>query len=113
LAHVQETEMAALRRRVHEILDQTVENDPIARLVGVGLIVLIAANVAAVILESEPWLDARDLGWLRTFEVVSILIFTAEYGLRVWSAGDNDHGRYRRPIIGRLRYALTPLALVD
>jgi voltage-gated potassium channel len=105
--------MAALRRRVHEILDRTVENDPIARLVGAGLIVLIAANVAAVILESEPWLDAAYLSWLHRFEVVSILIFTAEYVLRVWSAVENDHGRYRRALIGRLRYALTPLALVD
>jgi voltage-gated potassium channel len=105
--------MAGLRRRVHEILDQTVDNDPIARLVGAGLIVLIAANVAAVILESEPWLDATYLSWFHTFEVVSILIFTAEYLLRVWSAVENDHGRYRRAIIGRLRYALTPLALVD
>ena len=45
--------------------------------------------------------------------MVSILTFTAEYGLRVWSAVESDHGRYRRPIIGRLRYAVTPLALVD
>jgi voltage-gated potassium channel len=105
--------MAALRRRVHEILDQTVDNDPIARLVGTGLIVLIVANVAAVILESEPWLDPTYVSWLHTFEVVSILIFTAEYLLRIWSAVENDHGRYRRAIIGRLRYALSPLALVD
>jgi voltage-gated potassium channel len=71
LAQVQEAEMAALRRRVHEILDQTVRNDSIARLVGAGLIVLIAANVAAVILESGPWLDARYLSWFHAFEVVS------------------------------------------
>lgn len=105
--------MSALRRRVHEILDRTEEGDRTARLVGTGLIVLIAANVAAVILESEPWLDARYLDWFDTFEIVSILLFTLEYLLRIWSAVENDHGRYRRPVIGRLRYALTPLALVD
>jgi voltage-gated potassium channel len=105
--------MSAVRRRVHEILDRTEEGDRIAQLVGTGLIVLIAANVAAVILESEPWLDARYLDWFDAFEVVSILIFTVEYLLRLWSAVENDHGRYRRPIVGRLRYALTPLALVD
>jgi voltage-gated potassium channel len=105
--------MSAVRRRVHEILDRTEEGDRIAQLVGTGLIMLIAANVAAVILESEPWLDARYLDWFDAFEVVSILIFTVEYLLRLWSAVENDHGRYRRPIVGRLRYALTPLALVD
>jgi voltage-gated potassium channel len=108
-----EAGMSALRRRVHEILDQSVENDRIARLAGAGLIVLIAANVAAVILESEPWLGAAYLSWFNGFELVSILIFTAEYALRVWSAVENDHGRYHHPTIGRLRYALTPLALVD
>lgn len=105
--------MSALRRRVHEILDQTEEGDRTARLVGAGLIVLIAANVAAVILESEPWLDAAYLDWFDAFEIVSILLFTVEYLLRVWSAVENDHGRYRHPVVGRLRYALTPLALVD
>ena len=105
--------MSTLRRRVHEILDQTAEGDRIGRLVSAGLIALIAANVAAVIIESEPWLDATYRSWLHAFEVVSILTFTAEYALRVWSAVEGDHGRYRRPIIGRLRYAVTPLALVD
>ena len=105
--------MSALRRRVHEIHDQTVEGDRAAQLVGGGLIVLIAANVAAVILESEPWLDAKYLDWFDAFEIISILVFTVEYLLRVWSAVENHHGRYRRPVVGRLRYALTPLALVD
>jgi voltage-gated potassium channel len=103
----------SLRRRVHEILDQTAEGDRIGRLVSLGLIALIAANVAAVVIESEPWLHPNYRAWLRAFEVVSILTFTAEYALRVWSAVEGDHGRYRRPIIGRLRYALTPLALID
>jgi voltage-gated potassium channel len=105
--------MPALRRRVHEILDQTEERDRTAQLVGGVLIALIAANVAAVILESEPWLDARYLSWFDTFEVVSILVFTVEYVLRLWSVVEKGHGRWRRPVTGRLRYALTPLALVD
>ena len=71
--------MSTLRRRVHEVLDQTAEGDRIGRLVSAGLIALIAANVAAVIIESEPWLDATYRSWLHAFEVVSILTFTAEY----------------------------------
>jgi voltage-gated potassium channel len=105
--------MAALRRRVHEILEQTAEGDRLGRLVSAGLIALIAANVVAVVIESEPWLHPTYRAWLRAFEVVSILTFTAEYALRIWSAVEGDHGRYRRPVIGRLRYALTPLALID
>lgn len=103
----------ALQRRVCEVLEHTRDGDPIARLVELGLTILIAANVAAVILESEPWFDATYRGWFRAFEIVSILVFTTEYLLRVWSVVESDHGRYRRPIVGRLRYALSPLALVD
>jgi voltage-gated potassium channel len=105
--------MPALRRRVHEILDKPAAGDRLGRLLSAGLIALIAANVAAVIIESDPRLDATFRSWLHALEVVSILIFTAEYALRVWSAVEGDHGRHRRPIIGRLRYALTPLALID
>jgi voltage-gated potassium channel len=105
--------MSTLRRRVHEVLDRTAEGDRISRLVSAGLVALIAANVAAVIIESEPWLDATYRSWLHAFEVVSILTFTAEYALRLWSAVEGDHSRYRRPVVGRLRYAVTPLALVD
>src|SRR5262245_2298227 len=105
--------MSALRRRVHEILDQASEGERVGRLVSAGLIVLIAANVAAVIIESEPWLDAAYRSWLHALELISILIFTVEYAVRIWSAVESDHGRYRWPIIGRLRYASTPLALAD
>jgi hypothetical protein len=63
--------MAGLRRRVHDILDQTGENDRVARLIGAGLIGLIAANVAAVIVESEPWLDPAYLSWFHAFEALS------------------------------------------
>ena len=67
-------------------------------LVSVGLIALIAANVAAVIIDPSHGPMSR-IGPGAAFEVVSILTFTAEYALRVWSAVEDDHGRYRRPII--------------
>ena len=44
-------------------------------------------------------------------EDFSLVVFTAEYLLRIWSC-DVDP-RYRGAFLGRLRYVLTPLALID
>jgi voltage-gated potassium channel len=40
-----------------------------------------------------------------------VAVFTVEYLLRLWSAPES--GRFTGAIAGRLRFALTPLALVD
>ena len=42
---------------------------------------------------------------------MSVMVFSVEYLLRVWSSREDP--RYRHPILGRVRYALTPLALID
>jgi hypothetical protein len=69
------------------------EGDRIGRLVSAGLIALIAANVAAVIIVSELWARRHlvEPGF-GAVEVISILTFRAEYALRVWSAVEGDHG---------------------
>jgi voltage-gated potassium channel len=105
--------MSQLRRRAHEILDHTRPDDPPASLLAAALVALISANVVAIILKSEAGIDAAWHGWLDGFEVVSVALFTVEYVVRLWAAVESGHGRHRRPLLGRLRYMLTPLALVD
>ncbi len=84
-----------------------------ARSVDVFLIILIALNVLAIILESEAGFEARFKTILFRFEVFSILVFTAEYLLRVWSCVDRNEQYGSNPAKSRLRYMLTPMALVD
>ena len=45
------------------------------------------------------------------FELVSVAIFSVEYILRLWSCTASE--KFSRPLLGRLRYAVTPLALID
>jgi len=47
----------------------------------------------------------------QTLEVVSVAVFTLEYLGRAWWAVEDP--RYRHPVWGRLRYLVTPLALID
>lgn len=71
----------------------------------VGLIII---NVAAMVLETLP---EADLALLRLIEVVSVIIFTAEIGLRVYVA-DFLYPNLS-PARARWKYFITPLAIVD
>jgi voltage-gated potassium channel len=104
--------MNGLRRRTYTILENA-SGEPAARLLNGLLIGLILANVAAILLASVTSIGARYHAWFSTFEWLSILVFTFEYLARVWSAVERDDGRYRAPVKGRIRYMLSPLALID
>ncbi len=97
--------------RVHQILSITYPNDRAARIFGLFIVTLIVLNVVAVILQTVQSLNDRYEPVFYYFEMASVAIFTAEYLLRLWSCTVEE--KYARPILGRLRFAVTPLALVD
>ncbi|MEA3200028.1 MAG: voltage-gated potassium channel [Thermoplasmata archaeon] len=99
------------RVRVFETLDTDPETEPGLYWITLGLIALIAANALAVILESVDALEASYHGWFRAFEYASLAIFSVEYLLRAWSITADP--RYQKPFVGRLRYVVTPAALID
>lgn len=103
----------SIRAKVAQCLDPGETSSKFARSVDVFLIILIGLNVLAIILESEVDFEARFKTILFRFEVFSILVFTAEYLLRVWSCVERHELFGRDATQGRLRYMLTPMALVD
>jgi voltage-gated potassium channel len=97
-----------LLRRLHELLEG---DSRAARWLAAAITTLILLNVAALIVDSLPELDPRwrrPLAWL---EELSVFVFSLEYVLRL--AACTVDPRYRRPLLGRIRYALTPLAIFD
>src|ERR1035437_406184 len=72
---------------------------------------LILLNVIAVILGTVKSIEIKYESFLYDFEVFTIVIFTIEYILRIWSCTSDE--KYSKPISGRFRFAMTPLALVD
>ena len=102
-----------LRHRLAIILETDHGRDHVSRVVDVALVTIILLNVAAIILESVPDMVAVYGDWFETFEVVSIVIFSVEYLLRVWSAPDIAGRDFGAGLKGRLRYMATPLALID
>lgn len=73
--------------------------------------VLILVTAFAAILETESSIRIGREHWFLAIEWVAGSLFVAEYLARVWVAVEDP--RFRHPIQGRLRYALTFPALVD
>ena len=98
-----------LRAHVHRLLDGPARSRA-ATIVRTALAALIVANVAAVVVETVPGVQQAAGHALLTFEVVSLVVFSIEYLLRLWSAPEQPHLRGR---FARLRWAVTPAALID
>lgn len=75
-----------------------------------GLIVL---NLTAVVLETLEPLSSQYASLFHGFLLFSIAAFTIEYLVRVLVCTRHRAGRYAHPITGRLRYLISPLALLD
>ncbi len=100
-----------LKRRAYEILEVAAEGDRASRVFDVFILSLIALNVLALTMETIQPVYARFPTFFRNFETISVLIFTVEYVLRIWSCTASD--KYSAPITGRLRFSLTPFAVID
>ena len=105
--------MSSLRKRAFEILESTREDDPLSRWSSWFLVALIALNVIAVILESVPEFYAAHQKNFDIFDSVSVAVFAVEYVLRVWASVERTGVTHHRPVIGRVLYMLTPMALLD
>ena len=100
-----------LKSRIHELLEVSGEKGTFSRKVDVFLEVLITLNVIAVVLETVESIYLPYKIYFRIFDLVSIVIFSIEYVLRVWSV--NASAKFKRPFWGNLSYMLTPMAIID
>jgi len=101
------------RYRLHEILDHGVVGDRTGQLIGQLIVLLIIANLTAVTLESVPSLAQRYGFWFQAIEVPSLLIFTVEYGLRVWVAADYPPYSHLSPLMARWKFISSALGVID
>ena len=102
--------MSDLRRRLfHEL-------EPSHREAGLSalnrfIVVAILVSVAFVVVESEPAIHDSHPILFHAVEILFGLVFLVEYVARVWVAAEDP--RYSDGLRGRLRYAMTPSALLD
>lgn len=100
-----------LKKRVYEILEAAVPGDRTSRVFDIFIISLISLNVIALVVGTVKPLYEKCPLFFRAFEIVSVTIFSVEYVLRLWSCTLNPE--HAAPVRGRLRFAATPLAIID
>jgi voltage-gated potassium channel len=102
--------MLTLRRRVYEWLEPGEQGSAWEHIFDFLLILMILGSVVVVILESMPEMVAYD-PQLTRLERWMVYFFTIEYLLRLWTCPES--GKYGEGWRARLRYAFSPMALVD
>jgi voltage-gated potassium channel len=99
------------KKKVHILLHPELGDTNWDRAINAFIIILIILNVSAVMLETVPSILEPNREFFRTFDTISVIIFTVEYLLRVWSS--NHDPRYRHSIGGRLRFIFSLDGLID
>ena len=99
--------------RTNELLSRGSSTDLQSRLVDIFLFILILLNVTAVCLESVK--SIRDsFGYeFFIFETISVVIFSIEYFLRVWSANSSAETISKNLIKKRLNYIFSFNGIID
>jgi voltage-gated potassium channel len=98
-----------IRRRIFEIIEKSQGSDPASSVFDVSLIALILLNIAAVIAASFSGFAVAHAAGLHGFEVFSVIVFTIEYVLRLWTA-QNKYPGAKHPY---LKHSFSASAIMD
>ena len=99
-----------IKSRAYEVLEGH-RRDRATDITNLAICGLIGLNLAAFTLST---VDSVFQSWSKVFNVIetaSVVAFSIEYALRLWSCTADE--KYSAPVIGRLRFAATPLLLID
>lgn len=99
-----------VKKRVFKIIQSDEVGDKISKLFDIVIITLIVLNVASVIAETFklPPTVSRILYYV---EIISVIVFTIEYLLRLWTA-DLLYPNYSK-LTARVKYIFSFMAIID
>ena len=100
------------KKTLMEILDGSPEHKS-SRYVELLITVVVLVNCSAVILDSVPEIHAQHKHFFHELEFWSVMFFTAEYILRVWSLGAKYAAGEGGAWKGRRQYMFSPFGLID
>ena len=103
--------MNKLKRRIHDIINPAENGDLASKIFDVFLIALIVVNIALVIADTFDNIGADAKNIFSLVETFSLVFFTAEYALRIWTAdlSGATAGKFR----SRVRYVFSFMAVID
>ena len=87
------------------------QKDNFQKVIDRWISLLIVVNLVALVAEHIPSIYTPFTAWFHAFDVFSVSVFTIEYLLRLYLAPEDEEFKAaHRP---RVRYALSPFALID
>ena len=102
-----------IQKRTSELLSKGNISDKPSQYVDMVLFILIILNVAAVCLESVKPIGDKYRTAFSVFEIFSVIIFSAEYLLRVWSSPARKDLGNSSSLVKRLKYIFSFTGLID
>lgn len=100
-----------MRKKLFRLIEPSINKRDPNYFFDLFIMSLIVLNVLAMIVSSEQDIGEKYVEFFNYFEIFSVVVFTFEYLARLWTCVEYD--RYRRPVVGRIRFVLTPMAIVD
>ena len=101
------------QQRVFEIIEKGQPEDRASRYCDLFLFALIVLNLAAVCLETIDTLYAQYKLVFTAIELVSVTIFSIEYGLRIWSRAAAPDGKQKGAFSKRMSYVFSFTGIID
>ena len=77
---------SATKEKIYSLLHPEIGDTKLDKVINAFIIILIALNVIAVILETVPSIEQKYREFFYYFDTVSVVFFSIEYILRVWSS---------------------------
>jgi voltage-gated potassium channel len=99
------------RKRLYRTLTPNEKGGIIERIFEVVLVIIILLNIFAIVMDSVEEYHAAYAHVFHKFELFSVVFFTLEYFLRLYCIVEDP--RYQHPVDGRLKFIISPLAIID
>src|SRR5262249_25295836 len=101
------------RQRCYELLERGSIGDSASRIVDGVIVLLIVVSLTAVALESVPAGSTKYHAVFVIIEIIALIAFSLEYGLRLWAAVEHPLYRHLPAFQARLKYASSAPGIID
>lgn len=100
-----------IKKNIYQILETSSSTNLYSLVDDIIIQFLIVLNITAFIASTSPVFSVEYQKIFENIEIVSSLVFSLEYILRMWVCTVDS--KYSQPIWGRIKYALTPMSIID
>lgn len=98
-----------IKKRIFEIISKAEKGDFASSVFDWSIMILIALSIISIVLESFSSINDRYHSVFHLFEIITVIVFSVEYILRIWTA-DLLYPEARHP---RIKYIFSFMAIID